>query len=268
MTSIRRYHGPMPSSRLAAFTLAAGMTIPLGQVQAQPQVPSGDHGWSFHLTPYLWISGIGGTVSTRDPRVPSQTVSSSFGDILSHLNNVPVMGAFEARYGRFGLATDLMAVSVKSNIAPIGALFSGGTVSETQIIGSAVGMYRVVDIPDHRLDLGVGVRAFGIATKFSVYGGTLPGFERSPGVSWATAIAAVRYHMDFTPQWGVSLYGDVGTGGSGTLTWQLFGTIDYNLSNSMSLRIGYRHLQFQHHGPSLNLNMSMSGPILGTTFRF
>ncbi|MGE0223223.1 MAG: hypothetical protein AB7F35_18145 [Acetobacteraceae bacterium] len=224
--------------------------------------------WEFSLTPYLWIAGVSGTLETRNARVPAQNVSADFGDVLSHLNSIPVMGSAEVRYGRFGLSADLMAISVKSDISTRNVLFTGGSARLTQVIGSAVGSYRVVAGADQSLDLGIGVRAIGLSSKFTVNPGLLPGFERSPGVSWANAIAAVRYHIDLAPDWGVTLYGDVGGGPSSAFTWQVFGTVDYRLSDSTSLRAGYRHLHFAYTGEVLKQSIALSGPILGATIRF
>jgi hypothetical protein len=224
--------------------------------------------WEFYLTPYLWIAGVGGTLGTRNDRVPAQNVTADFGGVLSHLHSIPVMGAVEVRYGRFGLLADLMAISVKSDIATNNALFTGGSARLTQVIGSAVGSYRLVAAADQALDLGIGVRAIGLSSKFTLNPGLLPGFERTPGASWANAIAAVRYHVDLAPDWGVTVYGDVGGGPSSAFTWQVFGTIDYRLSESILLRAGYRHLHFEYTGQVLKQSMAQSGPILGATMRF
>ena len=56
------------------------------------------HPWQFYVTPYLWVAGVSGTMTTANPRLPDQEISAGFGDMLSHLDAIPVMGSFEARY--------------------------------------------------------------------------------------------------------------------------------------------------------------------------
>ena len=45
------------------------------------------------------------------------------------------------------------------------------------------------------------------------------------------------------------------------------GTVDYRISESTTMRIGLRHLQFEYDGNVLHQNMSMTGPIMGATVR-
>lgn len=247
------------------------MVLPVAaraQTAAPAEVAAPASHWEFSVTPYLWISGIGGTAKTSRPNSSTQTVDASFGTILSHLDGVPAMISGQVRYDRFSLSADFMAISVKAPITTRDVLFDGGSARLTQFIGTAVGAYRVVSTPVQTLDLGIGVRAFGVTTKFQVNAGLLPGFSVTPGGSWADPLAAARYHIAFGRGWGATVYGDIGGGPNSDFTWQALGTIDYQLNKWISLRIGYRHLQFEHDGNRLNQDMNMSGPILGATFVF
>lgn len=179
--------------------------------------------WQFYVTPYLWIAGVSGTIKTPNPNIPSQQVEAGFGDVLSHLNAIPIMGAAEVRYGRFGLLADIIAISVKSDVSTGNVLFTGGTARLTQVTGTALGTYRVVDAGRQSLDLGIGVRAFGMSTKFTLNAGLLPGFSRGPGASWADPIVGARYHVGLSPRWGLTAYGDVGGGPDSQLTWHYWG---------------------------------------------
>lgn len=248
---------------LMAAALACGTATP----SARAQQTTTD-GLQFYITPYLWIAGVSGTLETPLPRIPSLDASANFGDILSHLDAIPIMGAAEVRYGRFGLLTDVIAISVKAGVSTNNVLFSGGNTKLTQFIGTIAPVYRVLEASDQSLDLGAGVRVFGMWAKFGLYSGLLPGFTISPSASWATGLAVARYHYQINSKWGLTAYGDIGAGPSSDLTWQLLGTVDYQLTASTVVRLGYRHLQFQFGGNILNQNMRMSGPILATTIRF
>ena len=160
----------------------------LAEEPAPPQL-------QFYFTPYLWVSGITGTTSTSNPNAPSQTTSASFGDILSHLNSIPIMGAFETRYGRFGLSTDLIGVSLKSDISTQGLAFSGGTATVSELLSTIMPTYRVFERPDQYLDLGVGVRIIAYWTKLSFNTGLLPGFSRSPSLEAVMNRLPVKRHV-------------------------------------------------------------------------
>jgi hypothetical protein len=248
-----------------AGPLLACVGLPADRASAQQASPPQ---WQFYLSPYVWIAGVSGTIKTPNPRVPDQSIDAGFGDVLSHLNGIPIMGAAEARYGRFGVMADIIAISVKSDVKTNDVVFAGGTVQLSQVIGSALSTYRIVDQSRQSLDIGVGVRAFGVSTKFTLNPGLLPGFSVSPGISWADPILGARYHYDVSPRWGLTAYGDVGGGPDSEFTWQLLGTADFRISKSTVLRFGFRHLQFQYEGSRLRQNMGMNGPIIGCTTRF
>ena len=74
--------------------------------------PSGD--WRYEFTPYLWASGMKGDVQAGN--LPRTSVDMSFTDILDILD-FGIMGAFEARKGRWGLLFDAIYMKV-SDPAP------------------------------------------------------------------------------------------------------------------------------------------------------
>ena len=95
------------------FLILCGVTLTLATVWQQPaRAEDGARDqWQFYFTPYLWLSGLSGTASTANPVLPSQNLQASFGDILSRLDAIPVVGAAEARYGRFGTLVGRHAIS-------------------------------------------------------------------------------------------------------------------------------------------------------------
>src|SRR4051794_14502737 len=59
--------------------------------------------WGFQITPYLWLAGIGGDVTT--PRGLSASFSQSIGDVLGNLDG-GLMLLGEVRYRRWHLLAD------------------------------------------------------------------------------------------------------------------------------------------------------------------
>ena len=162
-----------------------------------------------------------------------------------------------------------MRLAVQSDFATRNVLFSDGNARMTQFFASVLGSYRVVQSDNQALDLGAGVRPWSVTTKLTFNPGLLPGFSRSKAASWADPIIAARYHADFSDRLGATVYADVGGFGAGSqITWQILGTLDYRVTDWLVLRAGYRHLRIEYHGDVIRLDTALSGPILGTTFRF
>lgn len=254
--------------RITAGLNRACRMLPIAAMATTPAFAADDSPWSVSITPYVWVAGISGTVTGPIPNAPPLEASADFGDVLTKLNKIPVMLAGEVRYGDFGITADIMAISVKSSVKTDGRLYSGGNVKVGQIIGSALGTYRAVETDAHMLDVGIGFRAFSLSTDFTLDGALFPSLSFEPDMNWVNAIVGARYRYRFTPEWSVSLYGDIGGGSDDDLTWQAFGTVDYQLSQSTTVRAGYRHLSFRHDERVLRQDIDLSGPIIGATMRF
>jgi opacity protein-like surface antigen len=62
-------------------------------------------------------------------------------------------------------------------------------------------------------------------------------------------------------------YGDVGAGSS-DLTWQAMVNLGYAVSDSTTVFLGYRYLDYDLTDGPVSVNMSMSGPQLGVGIKF
>jgi len=225
---------------------------------------------NFALTPYLWIAGISGSVRTPFSRVPERSVEASFGDTFSNLSGFAFMGAAEMRYGRFGLMTDILTLSVESDLStPRDRLFAGGTGRVSVTMGSVLATYRPWEDGTNALDLGVGFRPWSVSTRLTLNEGLLAARTLKPSANWVDPVLALRYTRNLGGGWGASFYGDVGGFGAGSeVTWQLLGTINYQVTDSIALRAGYRHLQVDHRRRGTDIDIGLSGPVLGASFRF
>jgi hypothetical protein len=77
--------------------VAAAVFLSLLPVVARAQDAKTTSDWGFQITPYLWLAGIGGNVTT--PRGLTGSFSQSIGDVLGNLDaGVMVLG--EVRYRR------------------------------------------------------------------------------------------------------------------------------------------------------------------------
>ena len=250
---------------IAAFASIAGLHA------ASAQETTGFGQPQFFITPYLWLAGVYATTQTPLERVPQ--VNSSVGpfEMLGDLKGAPFMGSAEIRDGPIGLLGDVLHVPVGTNITTRNVFFRGGNVALAMNTGTALVVYRVLSAPNQFVDFGGGFRAWGFSSNISLNPGLLTGVAVNRNAGWGDPLLAGRYHYDFGNGVGLTAYGDLGGFGVGAHTdWQLIGTIDYALTSSINLHLGYRSLNFNYSASDSNLgfNVHMRGPILAGTFRF
>jgi hypothetical protein len=236
---------------------------------AWAQQPAGSPGIEVLATPYLWLPWNSIGVRPSNTRIPRASTTIDPGNLITHLTWVPFMGAAELRYDQFGLLIDFIHAPAKAGISTGNVLFSGGTRNPTLDTGTAVFLYRALQWPDHYVDTGLGVRAWGFDGSLALNQGLLPPAAVSNGGSWADPLLAARYHRDLGNGYSATVYGDIGGFGIGAhLDWQLVGTIDYALNSWAELHGGFRSLNFNIGAPRADFDVHMYGPILSATFRF
>src|SRR5258708_25893394 len=104
--------------------------------------------------------------------------------------------------------------------------FSGGGGGETIDAGTAMLLCRAFVQPNQYLDVGMGVRAWGISGGITLNEGLLPSFAVTRGTSWADPLIGARYHYDLGNGFGATVYGDVGGFWvCAHIGWQAVGTI-------------------------------------------
>lgn len=245
----------------------AALLVALGSGSAAAQGAGNPaSGWQFALTPYVWFSGIGGEVSL--PRV-DRDFAADFGDILSNLE-FAAMATAEIRRGRFGLLGDVMYLSIEQDVStPRGVLFSGGEGRFETTAAGAVALYRIVEDPRGVLDIGGGLRAWWLDARLSLSPGLAAGRSSSGSTNWVDPVIAARGRLRLGDRLGLSGYVDIGGFGAGSdLTWQVAGTLDWQVASSVALHVGWRHLEIERDRGAVSVDVSMSGPIVAATIRF
>jgi hypothetical protein len=223
-------------------------------------------GWEFAVTPYLWASATKADVDT--PQGEDIEVDESFIDILGKLK-FAFMGAFEARRGRFVIVNDLMFLSLESDASgdigpiPIDADADMRLLTTTHLAG-----YRVVDKGPLFVDILAGARLTSIKVDLDLDIGPLS-FERDRKKTEIGPVIASRVRFPLSDKWGVAVYGDLGGFGVGAdLSWQLLGTVQYEISDHWRLAAGWRHFSAKQGKGDWDVHIKLDGPILGATYRF
>ena len=251
--------------------VAAALAGVLSAFAAVAQDASAPGGYQFFVTPYLWMASVHATTLTPLAHEPEVNSSVSFIDMLSHLDGAPFMGSFEVRYGSLGFLTDALHIPVSTSITTHDMFYQGGQAELKANTGTGIALYRVLEDPVQFADAGLGFRAWGFSASLSLNPGQLPAVSLNRSASWTDPLIGARYHRDLGNGFGLTAYGDLGGFGVAAHTdWQVLGTIDYSLSPSSTLHVGYRSLNFNITGSEgkFGFDVHMRGPILAGTFRF
>jgi hypothetical protein len=221
------------------------------------------------VTPYVWFPWVSSTVRPNNAAIPSASSTTDPGGIYGHITWIPFNGSAEFREGPYGILLDYLHIPLKTGVNTRNILFSGATSGLTQDTGTAMLLYRPFAQSDQYVDVGLGVRAWGIAGNITLNQGLLSAFDASDGLRWADPMIGIRYHRDLGNGFSATAYGDVGGFGAGAhIDWQLVGTIDYAVNSWVELHGGFRSLNFNYGGARADFSANYYGPIIAATFRF
>ena len=224
-------------------------------------------GWRVSVTPYLWVSSVDTKVKDSSS---GQSVDSSvsFGDVLSNLSAVPIIGKGEVQYRRLGVYADVIYLKLSSKetldrplLPPIQAK---GDVTTTTVTASA--FYRVVESDRLNVDLLGGLRYAKVKLDLNIQGVRF-GLSRDASKSGTEPIVGVRATQRIGSRSSLTGYADYGGFGGSTTTWQLYATYNYQWTPKLTGSAGYRYLAIETDR-RVSTNVDLSGPLLALTYRF
>jgi hypothetical protein len=232
--------------------------------------------WALQITPYMWAAGIKGDISPFR-RAPTIGIEKSFSDVMDDLNFGGFVNVW-ARYDRFVLSGDMMYVDTTDSHAfgplpdlpiavPPGTIING-SVDSKQFMATLQGGYRVVDTPDMTLDALAGARFWHISNDVTV---SALGMSRTYGESfgWVDPVVGARIFVPLTDKLSVQAQADIGGFGAGAdLTWSALATVNYTVTDHLSISAGYKVLDVDYDHDGHVYDTRLSGPVLGMTLRF
>ena len=251
--------GVLPAASIASVDA-------VGQSSKAETVNGGGNGWEVSVVPYVWASAMKVDVTT--PQGENVDVFESFTDILGKINFV-FMGALDARRGRFVTVQDLIFLSMESSdegsIGP--GLVEAEVDMRTLIVTSLVG-YRAIDEGPMFLDIMAGARITSMNVDLDL-SGPLQTVERDSSATKIGPVIASRFRVPLGEKWGLALYGDLGGFGvTADLSWQLLGTVQYDLSDHWRLGAGWRHVAVHQDKGGFEIDLTMTGPFIAFAYRF
>jgi hypothetical protein len=262
-----------------ALVLAGAIVAALGVAPATAQAQAASSsaaGWSFDFTPYLWGASMSGEV--QGGPLPAIGVDMSFSDILDNLD-AGLMGAFEARNGRWGLLFDAIymklaqsATASRTGGGPIGATATASAELEmTQTVYAAAVAYRAIE-GRTPLDVIGGARYAKLEVDARIDGSFYAqtgSVAASAEKSWVDPYVGVRVQHPLAERWTLVGYADVGGFGVGSeFTWQAAAGVNYEFSKAIAGKFGYRALYVDYDKDGIRYDMANSGLYLGVGIRF
>ena len=260
---------PSRGCRAVACALLAGaFASPLPAAAADEAADS----WRFEVTPYLWATGLDGTLAITARPQAGVAVQQSFSDLFKILD-FAASGSFEARNGRWGVLFDAVYFKVSDTAAVTGpqgfvTLAADGTV--TQQMYTLLASYRVSDGPS-QVDLLGGLRYASVEGEADLRATLpqLPSAGRSFGQKehWVDPVIGARIRHPLGERWTLVGYADVGGFGIGSdLSWQVIAGANYAFSPGIVGKLGYRVVAFDYSEQNFAYDMRFAGPYAGVGF--
>lgn len=223
-----------------------------------------DQGWHLSLSPYLWFAGSHGTVGVlgRDA-----SVHASAGDLLSHFN-FGLMGASEAKIGRFLLNGDLLWIRLSDGRAlPFPGLnATSADVRVGQFVWTSKIGYRVIDRAKFKADANVGARYWHLGQELNLNPSIL-GLNVNHSESWADIVVGGRVEVPLGPKASITALGDVGGwNATAKLDYQFAGVLNFKISPRWTISPGYRYLFVDYRNGKSIYNMVTPGAVIGLTY--
>lgn len=257
------------------WAILATLGIAPATARAQAAAAPGS-GWTFEFTPYIWGAGMSGEVEAGS--LPAINVDMSFSDILKNLD-AGLMGAFEARQGRFGLLFDAIYMKLahsgtasRTGQGPIGATATASAELEMrQTMYAAAVAYRI-DEGRAPLDVIGGIRYSKIEADARIDGSFFAqtgSVEQGASKDWVDPYVGVRAQYPIAEQWTLVGYGDIGGFGVGSdFAWQAAVGVNVDFSKTFSGKVGYRYISVDYDKDGFRYDMANSGLYLGVGIRF
>ena len=259
---------PMRNVGLCCVSIVAAAQIGAVEPEAPVDAHSRVSGWNAQITPYVWGTGIRGSVRPFNGG-PTANVDESLSDVLKDLDAAFFLNAL-VRKDAFVLHLDMTRASLsKSASMPVGpGLTLQGHAKIRQHSWGALAGYRWQPSSQSTWDWLGGVRYWDVHVDANA---SVPGVgaeSLSVDTSFTYPIAAARWNYQWGDGWSTLAYVDVGGTGSRKYTWQTLLTVNYALNEQWYVSAGYRYLSVKHENRGEYLDLSQQGPVLGVTYRF
>ena len=240
-----------------------GQAAKAKQPSSQGAAASSEDEWHIVVAPYLWFSGVHGTIGARDDLA---SIHASAADLLSHFR-FGLMGAADFSYKRLLVPIDMIWGRLgDDNALPglgLGAITANVKASEF-ILTPKIG-FRVLKRERFTIDALTGFRTWHLAQNLQFSPSRL-GLEFQGSQNWVDPLVGGRIQVALTPKMEITIAGDVGGWGAGSqLDYQVVGLLGYKIKPKWTLRAGYRYLDVNYRSAGRVFDVAMSGVLFGVS---
>lgn len=255
--------------RQAWLRIGAGLLLALGcaggAAADDDPLTAMDGRWHFAGSPYLWASGMSGTLSVQGSReIP---VEASFADVMANFD-IGLLARNEFRRDRVGFGVDLIYLNLGADVPlpPAGAA-AGLGVDQRQLTVEAYGSYRVYNRAEGGRSAFVNVLAGAryASTRARLTSDAAALDKADLRLDWVDAVAGVEGFTSLGRKWGAHGRFDVAGFGS-DFSWQGLAEVSYRPSPGFQLALGYRYLDVDYDDGTALYDVSCKGPQLRLTF--
>lgn len=246
--------------KMAKHAMVAALLVAAGSGQAQTT-----EGWSFEVTPYVWYAGLEGDLSVAGHDVDFEKDASELLDAAEVGGSVRLGAAYDrfvigALVDYFSLSTDELDADDQPK---------AGTVDSKMLLTEVAAGYRVDGwVEGQSFVFAIGVRNLHAENDLALNAGGSFSDERD-------ITDGMIYVLPTLPLFPSSIDGlrfnpvlGIGAGDS-DLAYEMFPQVQYDLSETMALRFGYRRVGWRFEGEGDNeLNVDMAGLIAGLGVKF
>jgi hypothetical protein len=250
---------------LVGVTACIGTASFAADLPPRPTPPPPLPAWTYIAMPYAWLPSVNGTSTVRGR---SSKIDASLGEILDR--PIPeelfgLMGAFEARNGRFAVMTDL--TYMKLGVSDSGARARSVHPHIAGTLAAAVSVQFKMFIAEAALAYELarwGGATPGTGTSIDLYGGGRFWWQNaeaslaltaglsiadlaihrgravaaSGDVTWLDPLVGLRLRHHFSPATELVLRADIGGFGAGSdLTWQAMGYLKLGIRPDRERRL-------------------------------
>jgi opacity protein-like surface antigen len=244
--TIDRTRGGVLKLRLLSLSLVlvASLSWPRpARAQSNPASAMDDR-WHFLLAPYLWGSGMEGTVGVND--AVSVPIDLSFGDALENLD-FAFLGRIEGRKNRIGFGIDTVYMNLGVDVTgPVnGQLGLGADVRSLTVEG--VLSYRLAsdEAAGRFVDVLAGARYMDNRAALTLERDGNPIAGREGSLDWVDGLVGVRVRLPLGRVAAIHARTDVAGLGS-DFTWNLQGGLEFRLGERWKTGAGYRYLDVDY----------------------
>jgi hypothetical protein len=253
---------------LLCISPASGQEAPSANEENGSHAAWAESPLSFNLTMYLWFTSLSGDVGVRG--LPPAEIDVDFDEIFKKIDwfPPPLMLAGQVRHDRIAFLTDVIYLGMEGEGASPGPLPLTAEADLKTLIWTFGGSYRVIQGGAFDLDLLAGARLWMLDTNLKLTG-PLAVREFGGSETWVDPLVGVAAQVSLGGGFALRAEGDVGGFGVGAdLDWQLHGTLQYQLNESITLEAGYRYLAVDYDKGGFLFDTTLQGPIIGGTIHF